>query len=118
VLYSTDVSSELNVTITRYNLDLSLFYKYNGKLADYNLNEEGEIEYGYMESYHTMDFSFVKRMKQNRISLSGGVKNLFNNYNVSSFGVSGEAHADNGSSSVSWGRTWFVKCSMNIHKSN
>jgi outer membrane receptor for ferrienterochelin and colicins len=114
-LFGTDVSGEVQFTLVRFDTDISFFYKYNGKLPQFSFGDEQDLEYSYMGEYHTMDVSLNKRFWMNKINLSLGVKNLFDNYNIESFGIGGGVHSGGGSMPVSWGRTWFVKLNLNLN---
>lgn len=115
-VYGTDLTSSLQYTFIRYNLDINVFYKYNGKLPRYFVNDDGNIEISYLQQFHTLDLSVVKQFYQNRLSVSFGAKNLFDNYLIDSAGVGGAPHSGGDGMPVSWGRTYFVKLKYNLQK--
>lgn len=71
-----------------------------------------------MNDYHLMDINLSRPFFNDRITLSGGVKNLFNVTNVYSRGGGSSVHGSDGSneSSVGWGRTFFVKVAYTFNK--
>ncbi len=115
-LFGTDLSTDVQFTIVRYDADISLFYKVNGKLPQFRVDPQKRLVYSYIGEFHTMDISLNKRFWQNKITFSTGVKNLFDNYSIESFGAAGAVHSGDGSMPVAWGRTFFVKLNMNLNK--
>jgi outer membrane receptor for ferrienterochelin and colicins len=116
--FSSDFTTDLRYSIIKYNLDVSVFYKYNGKFSQPNIDSEDNISLGWRESFNSLDVSVLKRFWNDRISLSAGVKNLMDNTSVQTYNFSSVAHsaAGEGSSPVAWGRTYFIKFSMNFLK--
>jgi len=115
--YSTDVVTNLHYKIIRWNADISLFYKYSGKIPQFYVNEAGELEEGYIEHYNTMDITLQKFLFSNKLVIGGGVKNIFDVQDVEASAVAGGAHSGGGSGySIGWGRSFFLKLSYNFIK--
>jgi len=54
--------------------------------------------------------SFGRRFVKDKLEVSAGVKNLFDNTNIVGIGSSGGVHTDGGGNTpVAWGRTMFFK---------
>jgi outer membrane receptor for ferrienterochelin and colicins len=116
--FTTDVTSDLSYKFPKQELSLSVFYKYNGKMPQFFV-EDGEIVEGYIEDYNTMDITANKGFMHNRIRLSTGVKNVFNVTTLGAVGGTGGAHGGGGvSTNVGWGRSFFVKLSFNFNLYN
>jgi len=114
---------ELNTNIL-YNIkaiktDLSLFYKYNGKLPTYELIDVGgtpTIHLAQRSAFHTADLTINKYLTK-VITLSGGVKNLFNVTNVfNTSGNLGGAHSTGGPIPMGYGRSYFLGLSFQYSK--
>ena len=113
--YSTDVITNLHYRIIRWNADLSVFYKYSGRLPQFFVVEDELVE-GFIEDYNTMDLTVQKFLFSNRLVVGGGVKNLFDVKDVAASAIGGGAHSGGGAAgySVGWGRTYFVKLTLNL----
>ncbi len=117
-VFSSDYTTDIRYSIIRYNMDISLFYKYNGKFTQLYIDNNDTVIKGYMNSYSSLDITVLKRFWNDRISLSTGVKNLMDNTSIGTFNFSSVAHSASGASNsmVAWGRTWFVKFNLNFSK--
>ena len=117
--FSTDVSANASYSFVKYDMTFALYYKYNGKAPQFQFEQEF-ISQSYVEPYNTMDFTFSKGFHENLLRVSTGVKNIFNVTTVPATGgvTGGGAHGSggNGSESISWGRTFFLKLSINFNK--
>jgi outer membrane receptor for ferrienterochelin and colicins len=108
-IFSTDIVSEFRYDLFKYGINLSVFYKYNGKYPYYYLDSDDEIALGYMNSYNSLDVTLSKSFFKKNLVLSLGGKNLFNVTNIPRAGAGAAAHAGGeGSSPVAWGRTFFM----------
>jgi len=116
--YSPDVSLNLSYKFINRNIQVSLYYKYNGKLP-VPYGDENEIEVYYESDYHTLDATIMKHFFNNRLNVSCGGKNLFD---VTTLNVSRGGGGTHGSSAepklISWGRTFFIKLSYVFNKYN
>ena len=92
-------------------------YKYTGKSYLYDVNELDEIGVTTLEDYHNMDLSLIRKFYHNRLSISVGVKNIFNNTSIDVIGGgTGTAHTSGDSSPIGYGRFYFTRLSYNIFK--
>jgi len=107
--FSTDYSGELRYDLFNYNMNFSVFYKYNGKYPFYYISSEDVVELGYMNPYSTLDVSLNKSFFKKSLIFSVGGKNLFNITNIPKAGAGSGVHTGGDSSSpVGWGRTFHV----------
>mgnify|MGYP006133092987 FL=1 len=110
--YNFSPECRFNVTYSnkKHAYSTALFFKYNGQRNGFYISNE-EISQSLIEAYNQMDFNITKRFSKNKIALTLGVKNILNVQDVVSSYVSGGVHSDNnGSISMSWGRSMF--CSL------
>ena len=115
--YSKDASLNASYTFPRVNIKLSTSYKYTGKSSNVFVNDKDQIEYGSIDSYHTLDFTLNKKFFDNKLTVSLGVKNLFNNTIIVSKGVTGDTpHSSGDGRPVGYGRLFFTSISYNVFK--
>jgi len=114
--YSTDFNAMTTYTLPKYNVSLTLNYKYTGKFPQ--LTPDGAFENGYISGYSNLDISLIKSFMQNTFSISMGGKNLLDVKDVEAGVVNSGAHSGggDGASRVAWGRTAFVKLTYNFKK--
>ncbi len=118
--YSTNASLNLIYKFLKRDFKISLYYKYNGKLPEILVNEDDEIVEAYIADYHTLDASVIKSLFNNKLNLSIGGKNLFDNKIIPAVGGGGGGVHSSSSSSVpvGWGRTFFVRLSFVLNNYN
>jgi len=118
LLYSTDISTSGTYRFKKIKTELSVFYKFTGKLPQVYLDENDILQEGYIESYHNMDITLKKGFIKNSLQVTTGIKNLFDvtTLNSTGGGSFGSVHGGNGSSLVGYGRTFFVGLSYTFNK--
>jgi len=109
--YSPEFRSNILYEWHKLGLSTSFFYKYNGEVPRF-YTEENQLKSGKIGAYQLADLVFTKTLWKKKVSLTAGIKNLFNVTQISS--VSGSsAHSDGaGSMSVAWGRSYFASASI------
>lgn len=108
--FSPEASSKINYTFFKDRLHANLFYKFNGKLQSFYLNENDEIITSEQDSYHILDISFTADLfKQKELSITVGAKNLLNvqQVNVSGQGSSG-VHSSTSNMNAGRGTSVFI----------
>ncbi|PKP52571.1 MAG: hypothetical protein CVT92_08430 [Bacteroidetes bacterium HGW-Bacteroidetes-1] len=119
MIYSTDILTNITYLWRLADMNFGLYYKYSGDYPEVFLNQDGQVFRTIMEGYHTMDVNVSKALMNNRLQLQAGIKNLFNNTNIAVKGDTGGGgihSGGNGASPVGWGRTYFVRLSMQLKK--
>ena len=115
-IYSPDLNANLNYKFKQINLVASVYYKYNGKLPGYKLNDDNTILQFDNESYKFLDATLRKGFFENSLFVSTGMKNILNITNINSV-AQGTAHTStNNELAVGTGRSFFVKLQYNIVK--
>jgi len=113
--YTTDVTSDLSYKIVKFDLNFSVFYKYTGRTPQFYVSSKDQVVEGFISDYHTMDATAMKSFLHNRLNLSVGVNNIFNNKTVEAVAgaAGGTAHGGgSGSLNIGLGRTYFTKLSF------
>jgi outer membrane receptor for ferrienterochelin and colicins len=115
--YTPDFIANLHYKVIRWNADVSVFYKYSGRMPQFFVSADGSVVEGYIDQFNTMDISIQKAFFGNKLVLGGGVKNIFDVTDVAASGQTGGAHTGGGSAySIGWGRSYFLKLSYNFMK--
>ena len=109
-----ELRSNATYTMPKLGLDFSVWFKHNGRQNGFALNEEGKIMPTYISAFSMADASFGKKLFNNKIAISTGIKNLFNVKNIDSQLVSGVHGSGNGYSPVATGKIIFIKCTFNL----
>lgn len=116
-IFNTDFNSQLSIYALNRTLSIALIYKYIGRTPEYFYNTEGDIVLGYVEGYHDMNLNIGKQFYKNKLVLSAGVKNIFDNKRIGGVGSSGSTHGGGSTGNlVSWGRTFYLGLKFNLAK--
>ncbi|GGH71485.1 TonB-dependent receptor plug domain-containing protein [Phaeocystidibacter marisrubri] len=115
VLYSPEIQSTLKYFIPSINLNLSLFYKYNGVQLGYGIDSDDQVYQTRIDDYHSMDLTASTSFFKRKLKLTAGAKNLFNVTLLNATSSSG-AHSGGGSIPQNWGRSYFIGLSYTIGK--
>jgi outer membrane receptor for ferrienterochelin and colicins len=120
--WTTDASLNTSYFLQELKSRLSIYYKYNGKYFFYtaNYNEYGALESvkeNFLDKYHSLDFIVTKWLYKERMELSTGIKNIFDNKNILGRGSSGPHGGGDGPNNnpVGWGRTLFLQFQLNLN---
>jgi len=118
-IYSNNWNSSLDVDFLKNTAKFSVFYKYSGKYPTYYYNSSDEVTVGYINDFHNLDVSLMKKFWHNRFSVTTGIKNIFDNTEIGGQGggtSSGHGSDQGVSSLVGWGRTFFLSLKINFVK--
>lgn len=114
-----EVNTNLLYHFNKIKTDLSLFYKYNGKMPTYELDPSGgtsNIHLAQRAAFHMADLT-VNKYINHLVTLSGGVKNLFNVTRVNNTSVDlGGAHSSGGPVPMGYGRSFFLGLTFQYSK--
>ena len=122
--FDSDASMNVSYTIPKIDVKLYLNYKYSSLKWNPDLDDNPEtaalddgIKWGKLDKFHTIDISVIRKFLSNRLTVTGGIKNLLDNTIVFSTGTSGEnPHSGGDGSPVGYGRLFFTSLSYNIYK--
>ncbi|MBB78785.1 MAG: hypothetical protein CL844_07260 [Crocinitomicaceae bacterium] len=116
-LFYPDIQTSIIYSIKKIKTTFGLFYKYQGKLPNFRIDENNVISQSIINDYHLLDFTITKKIWENNISLNCGVKNILNVTQVFS-NANNDIHSSSlNSVSVGTGRTYFVSLKLNLSKS-
>ena len=114
--YSPDLQVNITRKIKKMDASVSLFFKYNGKASQYFINENDELELGFINPYELFDLTISKKIFKKKLTLNTGVKNIFDVTNIASSLQLAAHNSGSGSTSISWGRTFFLSLDYNFVK--
>ncbi len=112
---SNDFTSTITLSVLSINTDISVFYKYNGRLPRFTIDESNTLVFHFLDPFHTMDLSLNTHFWNTRFRASAGIRNLFNNYVIEQTGMGGVAHSGGGGMPVSMGRSLFIRLSYHFN---
>ncbi|HSO88842.1 MAG TPA: TonB-dependent receptor [Draconibacterium sp.] len=118
-IYSNNWNTSMDIDFLKNTAKFSVFYKYSGKYPTYYYNSAEEVTVGYINEFHNMDVSLLKKFWHSRFSVTTGVKNIFDNKEIGGQGGgtgSGHGSGEGTSSLVGWGRTFFLSLKINFVK--
>ncbi|GAB3934735.1 TonB-dependent receptor [Mucilaginibacter myungsuensis] len=114
-----EVNTNLMYNFTKLKGNISLFYKLNGTLPSYNAALVGgnlTVTRSERAAFHTADLTLNKQLNK-QLTLSGGMKNLFNVTNVANTATnSGGAHSTGGLVPMGYGRSYFLGLTFQYSK--
>ncbi|HAF29023.1 MAG TPA: hypothetical protein DCG75_08240 [Bacteroidales bacterium] len=115
--FSPDLNVNISNQVQKIGLSISLSYKYTGKSYLYDVDENDQINITTLADYHTLDLTLMRKFLSNRLTISAGIKNIFDNTSIDVIGGgTGTAHTSGDSSPVGYGRIYFTRLSYNIFK--
>jgi len=107
--FSPELGARLNYTIIENRLQANLFYKYNGKLQTFFVNETDEIETTIQSDYTIVDASITADLfEQKQLRITLGAKNLLNVKQVNVIGQSQGVHSSASNFNAGRGTSLFL----------
>lgn len=108
-----DISNSLNYTLKRLNIDCFLSHRYVGNQPQYRSSGK-TVKVITIDGYNLFDTSITKSFWENRIRLTGGVRNIFNIQSTNVSGGSSGAHSGSSRNFVNAGRSWFLSLGIDF----
>jgi outer membrane receptor for ferrienterochelin and colicins len=114
-IFSTSAIGNLSLKFLRQLATFSVYYKYSGKYPVHRFVSDEEIALNYLGAYHNMDLNLSVKLFRQKVRLSTGIKNLFDNTQLTGIsGGTGHGGGEGVSSLVGWGRTFFLGINYNF----
>jgi outer membrane receptor for ferrienterochelin and colicins len=118
-MWSPEVNGNILYSFKKAGVQAGLFYKYTGELPIYEIatvNNQENVHLAKTSAYHWMDVNVSKTINP-YITLSAGIKNLFNITNVQNTSADlGGAHSTGGPVPMSYGRSVFLGLKFSYSK--
>ncbi len=112
-LYTPEVIFNVNFELTD-KINIGTYYKFTGEKTVYDVISESEIAKSKTASYHWLDLTSVFTFSKS-IKAIIGIKNILDVTDIQGARVGGPIHGSGGISSISYGRSAFVKLEININ---
>ena len=109
-----DARSNLTYRLVKAKMNFNFWFKHTGKQFGYAFNENGQILPTFVATYNMADIGTSKKVFNNLMVLSTGIKNLFNIKSIDSQLVSGTHGNNNGLSPLATGRNFYIKCEISL----
>ncbi|MBC7426224.1 MAG: TonB-dependent receptor [Bacteroidia bacterium] len=108
--YSPEFRLSSSYTVPKADLTFSMFYKYNGKLIGYMLDDTRQVIPTFTSDYNILDATIGKKFMDKSLGITGGVKNIFNVTTINSVGNASSVHGGGTNSmQISIGRSLFIQ---------
>ena len=113
--YTPELSASVQYRLAKAQTSISLFYKYQGEQRNFGIDETGDVIEQHLGSYHMADLSIIRTFWNKKLSVSTGLKNLFNVQNIPSSSSAGTHSGGGNSSPFGMGRMIFLKLNLSLH---
>jgi outer membrane receptor for ferrienterochelin and colicins len=115
-LWSPEMRGGLTRNWMRSGWTASVFWKYQGELANYAYLSDTEITRSFIAPFSMADVNVGKRIWGKRLLLSAGCKDLFDVQNVEA-AIAGGIHSGGGASvPMTTGRTYFMRLELDLQR--
>ncbi len=118
-LWTPEISSGITYSLDKIQTKLALFYKYTGNKPSFGFgtnNTGQEIIYlSKTDAFHLADVT-VSTSLNKLITVSGGIKNLFDVTNVNNTAQTGGIHNSGGALAINYGRSYFFGLNFQWNK--
>lgn len=117
-LWTPEINSNIIYRVPGIRTSFGLFYKFIGNKPAFSYETVG-TQTGYFitktGSYNLADFTITSKLHK-YLSVSGGIKNIFDVTTVNNSAPAGSVHSSNGALSVNYGRSYFLGLAINFSK--
>ncbi|HEY3429389.1 MAG TPA: TonB-dependent receptor, partial [Cyclobacteriaceae bacterium] len=112
--WSPEFNSSASYTFSKVGVTASMYYKFTGKTPFYEPDADSDppVHLAEADSYHWADVT-VQKTFYKHLSISLGVRNLFNVTQVRSSSLQGGTHSS-GSNLMGCGRSYFMTLTFNL----
>jgi len=113
--YTNEFRANTSYTYTKTETSISLFYKYNGALQNYQYNMvDNSIILGNVADFSLLDFTVNKYFLKRKVNVTLGSKNILNTTSVQANLVTGPHGSSGNSALIAMGRTYFATLKINL----
>jgi len=112
--FSPEISANIGYSFGQNKYSLNVFYKYNGAIQSFYINQEGLVETRTQNDYSILDLSFTSKWMNDKLMVIIGGKNLLNVSDVQIIGQSAGVHSSSGNMNVARGMSAFISLKYNL----
>ncbi len=113
--WAPEINSNITYSFPKLRGSIGFYYKFTGELPSYRVDANNQVYLAKTSSYHWADITATKQLFK-YITLTAGVKNLFNVGWVGSSIESGGAHSVGGNVLTGYGTSYFAGIHFNWNK--
>lgn len=106
-LWSPDLTNEVNVSWNDGKWNWNLWHKRTGR-TPFFYNQDGRTLQGLNDAWNMLNSSLTVRLFDQKVRLSGGVKNIFNVRQLQANNANGIHIESSNQQNLHWGRTFFL----------
>ena len=115
MFYSPEYRAAITYEFKKLGGNLAFYYKYNGEIPVFSIDETGNSSERFSEAYQMIDLAATKYIWKKRVYWTIGIKNLLDVQNISTAGTAGSIHNNvNNIVPISWGRSFFTSVKFNL----
>lgn len=115
--FSHEARANFSYIFNKPDMTVSLFYKYNGKVQNYQYDIIGDkITLGYIDPFSLFDITAGKNFFHKSVRITTGVRNIFNITNVAASISAGIHTSGSNTTQAAMGRTVFISLSYTFAK--
>ncbi|QYS90493.1 hypothetical protein JJC04_10385 [Flavobacterium covae] len=105
-LYSFNCNASLSYSFSKPELNVSLYYKYNGRVQQL-IEGATKYEVSTVDSSNWLDFTLQKKIFKDKVETSMGARNILNITNINQSGMEqSRGHARNSQLMLAYGRSF------------
>lgn len=114
ITYSPQVTSSVTYSLRKIKMDVNVFYKYTGELAQVTVDAGNNLTQNIIGSYSLLDLTANKKLWEDRLIIGLGVKNILDITNVATTETDGSHGGSNGTRPIAPGRVLFLKLGVQL----
>lgn len=108
--WSPEFRTNIHYKWQKKALKFSFFYKYNGKRQMFYLDEDDEVQNGFISAFSMSDVFVAKSLlKRHNLKVRLGIKNIFDVKNIAAQGPTGAHSSNTGFNPMAWGRSFTIQ---------
>ncbi|HQW05984.1 MAG: TonB-dependent receptor [Flavobacteriales bacterium] len=115
-LFSPELRASVTKQWLRKGWSGSVFWKWQGRISNYVVADEVDVQRSFIAPYAMADASLTKHLWKDRLSLTAGCKDLFNVRNVNASLASGVHSGGANTVPMTTGRTAFVRLELELQR--
>ncbi len=114
--FSPEVGAKVNYSFYKNRLHANVFYKFNGQLQSFFIDENDEVSTSLQSSYNILDASITADLfAKKQLSITLGAKNILNVQQVNITGQTGGVHSSSSNMNAGRGTSIFLSLRYMFH---
>jgi len=111
-----EMQNQLIYSVPFIATQLRLTHRFIGQQIQFFLNSQDQLQEGFIGDYHLLNLTLNRGFWDQRLTVTGGIKNLLDIETVAVLGGGGSVHSSGaGSQLINWGRSYFLQMGLVLH---